>query len=488
MADNSRRYNLDVCSLISYGIGSSGTSYQCSILEAFNVVIDGTVCNYPSITAEGVGLLSVPAYEERVSDYLDYINIESDITKERLIEDAQDDDPACDNPCQLNPEFLVYRFLTGVRVVDIGDTYGVAQYRAYPVGDDPNLYSWQESPTFLNVDLLKTYIFDVRDYYDYAEYCVVSRAVSLPSLVPSTTYSVPDVTVFLEPLAAGSSGPMEYKTGFVRANVVSTGLPLSGVEKVQVNFIGGAEASGDATGYALLKCQTAGSGSFNEIFNIDDTDYSPQSGGFLMQAADVVCYHLQTIVPTCGSCACTCIDLTTVDGQSLTNPTINLSACCVDITCSKPPLTISVKTEQTTDSTNKAGTSCIQNGRFLFNNLTGATAVAVGQTLEVELCARITFLNHGTGSAEILCSPLSTSLFSSVVNHTQANAQPRIGTINIQHGDCLCYRLTTNVAAEAGAEATSSFCINDLDATYGIAPVIGLPKGDSMYQAPVALT
>ena len=484
MADNSRKYNLEVSSLISYGIGATGATYQCSVLQAFSVNIDGSTCNYPAINTEQLGLLSVPAYEERVSDYLEYINIESDITKQRLIEEAQDNEPECDNPCALNPDFLVYRFLEGVRVVNIGTVRGVAQYRAYEVGADPSGATWQENGTFLNLDITKTYIFDVRDYFEYAEYCLVSRAISLPALVPSTTYTPPQVTVYLDEVNAGSSGTLDYETGFVCATVVGSGAPLSGVQRVQINFNGVAEASGDATTFAELKCQTAGSGAYNSIYRIDNTDLSPQTGSFIMNAADKVCYQLQTLVPTCGSCACTCIDLTSVNGLSVTIPTINIGACCVDITCSKFPLTVAVETEQSSSSS--TSTSCIQNGRFLFNNLTGATAVAVGQSIDVELCARVSVTNLGTGSATLYCKPNGTSTFQTLITHTQANSQPRIGTITVRHGDCLCYRLTTGVA-QAGATATSEFCINDLDATYGIAPVIGLPKSDSISQSAPAV-
>lgn len=484
MADNSRRYNLDVCSLISYGIGSTGTSYQCSVLEAFSVDIDGTVCNYPAVTVDALGELSVPAYEERVSDYLDYINIESDITKQRLIDESQDSNPYCDDPCGLNPDFLVYRFLDGVRVIDIGTPVGVAQYRAYEVGADPSGATWQESGTFFGLDLTKTYIFEIRDYYEYAEYCLVSRAISLPSLVPSTTYSPPPVTVFLAPLTVGSSGPMNYKTGFIRANVVSTGLPLSGVEKVSVSFTGVANASGDATTCASIFCQTAGSGTFVKIFDMDNTDLSPQTDSVLIQAADVVCYHLQTIVPTNGSCACTCVDLTSVNGLSVTVPTINLGACCVDITCGIAPLNVTVSTVRTSDYSDV--TSCNQNGNFLFNGAVAASMIPSGQVMDLDLCARISVTNSGTGSAILYCKPNGSSTFQLLKSHTQANSQPYTGTVNVRNGDCLCYKLTTNVAT-AGATATSEFAIVDSDATYGINPIIGTPNDDSISQAAAAV-
>ena len=483
MADNSRKYNLDVSSLISYGIGATGDTYQCSVLQAFSVNIDGSTCNYPAINTEQLGLLSVPAYEERVSDYLDYINIESDITKQRLIEEAQANEPFCDNPCGLNSNFLVYRFLEGVRVVDIGTVRGVAQYRAYEVGADPSGATWQNTGTFLNLDITKTYIFEVRDYFEYAEYCLVSRAISLPALVPSTTYTPPQVTVFLTGVASGNYGNLTYETGVVCSQIVSSGLPLSGVQRVQVNYKIAAEASGDATSCTELFCKTP-STSWTKFRELKNTSLSPVSDSFIMNAGDCVCYLMNALVPTCGSCACTCMDLTSVNGLSVTIPTINIGACCADITCSKFPLTVAVSTAQTTDSVTT--TTCTQNGEFLFNGSNVATAIVAGQTISMDLCARISVTNLGTGSATLYCKPNGGATFQTLITHTQGNTQPLNGSVTVRSGDALCYRLTTGVA-NAGATSTSEFCISDLDATYGIAPVIGLPKGDSISQATAAV-
>ena len=73
MVENSRRYNLDVCSLSSYGIGVSANTYQCSVLESFSIIRSGITCSYPEISTSILPNLNRLDYENRVCDYLEYI-------------------------------------------------------------------------------------------------------------------------------------------------------------------------------------------------------------------------------------------------------------------------------------------------------------------------------------------------------------------------------------------------------------------------------
>ena len=57
MADNARRYNLSLGNIISYGIGVSGSTEECSILVPFSVNLGGCTYNYPGITTEQLGLI-----------------------------------------------------------------------------------------------------------------------------------------------------------------------------------------------------------------------------------------------------------------------------------------------------------------------------------------------------------------------------------------------------------------------------------------------
>ena len=296
MESNARRYNLDVSSLISHGIGSTGTSYQCSILQAFVVDCGTTTVSYPAITTEDLQYMPQVQFNRRISDYLDYINIESEFIKEAIITGATFFDPDCEFVCQLNPEFLVYRFLDGVRVVDIGSVYGTAEYKMYQVGEDPESVSWQTNGTFLGINLNYTYVFEVRDFWNGEEFCKVSRTVSIPTLVQSTTFTAQPKNVYLLEVACGGSGSLNFNVG--RVCVVPT---LVDDEKVQVNFTLAAETIGDGYSCAQLTCKPNGCAVFINHCCVTDSGVSPRTGSFTICAGDSMCFTIQAQSPTAGS-------------------------------------------------------------------------------------------------------------------------------------------------------------------------------------------
>ena len=83
-----RKYILNSSSVVSYGLGTStGTTTQCSLLNSFTVTgdtIPRTTCTYPLITVEQLETLSDIDYDNRVIDYLDYLDIESIVMKNML--------------------------------------------------------------------------------------------------------------------------------------------------------------------------------------------------------------------------------------------------------------------------------------------------------------------------------------------------------------------------------------------------------------------
>ena len=467
MKDNARKYNLNVGSIISHGISACTTVQQCSILNAFAVQCENVTISYATITTEQLSVLPNLQYDRRVLDYLEYVNIENETTKQILLTGATYYDPNCENLCKLNEEFLVYVFLDGVRVVDIGMTYGEAQYKVYPEGADPSLYSWQTNGTFLGIDMNDIYVFEIRDYWNSTTHCTVQKTISLPTLVPSTTVVPQPKLVYIDEISVGTVGSLSFNIGCMGIDSI-----LINNEKISVGYEIGVDTIGDGFSCVELTCKPAGCGSFLSYCCLINTGTSPKSGSFTLCAGDTMCYNSSVNAPTPGSCGYSYFNLTGVNGLGTTIPTIDLGRCDECVVNSIAPINVTVSTSGTTDAS--TSTTCVQNGCFVFTPL-----VPAGQNITLDLSGSTTKIVDGTSSLQIWCNSTK------IIDHTHLNPQPYLGSVNINNGDELNYVINTSVNS-AGSSATSSFNICNTTGSFGVNPIIGSPSGDTITQTVTA--
>lgn len=469
MKYNARKYCLNISKIISHGISACTTTYQCSPLDEFSVNIDNVTCNYPNITIDDLKLLSIPAYEKRVNDYLIHLNIEDSTLRNELITGSTYYDPNCDNVCTLNSDFLVYRFLSGVRVVNIGKPMGNAEYKAYPLGDDPNNYNWQQSATFLNLNLSETYVFEIRDILNSEEICKVQKTILLSTLAQSTTFTPKDKLIFIDEITNDSSGDIHYSTG----NIV-VDPQLINNEIVLVDYSLYADASGAATSSAELFCKPAGSNTYLSYCSITNVETNG-SGTFTLSEGDDMCYNLTTIVPNAGSCGCACFTIDSVNGGGTTIPSIDQSRCCVTTDASIPRtnLTVSVSSGVTTNpnfrTINKVGvfefTPSIPNDNYVTLQLNGEATISPSQI-------------GASASITIKCKPNDGVTYDTIVNFNQNSPQPLSESIIVRYGDSLCYEL--NATSVAGTTSLACFNIIDTFDSYGISSTISSLSGASV--------
>lgn len=209
-----RKYILNVTNFTSHGVGADALTTQYDLTAAFSGVTNtgsGTAYSYLGITVAALGTMSIEAYNQRVTDFLSYSQIDTNTQKNNLLTEAIVEDPSCDlYPCMLNNNFTIYKFLTGVRIINIGSTYGVAEYAVYIV-PPPSPTSttsttipttattttttttatpiaWTTNPTFLNLNPAATYIALVRDNASGEIICITPpKTFIINNLIPSTT-------------------------------------------------------------------------------------------------------------------------------------------------------------------------------------------------------------------------------------------------------------------------------------------------------------
>jgi len=458
MFDNTRKYRLNVGEIMSHGISACTTSNQYNILESFN--IDDR--NYSQLTIDELSKLDKPSYLKRVDDYISYLNIKDNIVRYNLLNNASTYDPNCNLYCKLNSDFLVYRFFNGIRIVNIGETKGEPQYKAYPLDADPSGYTWQTTPTFLNVDLNKSYIFEVRDYYQNREYCKVQRTVSLPLLIQSTTFVPEDKLIYIDEESCGTSSIVRYNNGTIEVNPI-----LTNDEIVTVSYTLFADAMGDAQSCAELYCKPNGESSFINYCCNTSIDGST-SDIFTLRAGDKMCYNLNIILPTAGSCGCACFDINSVSGGGTTSPSIDMSRCCVTRKGSIPRVNISANLVDLTTTYNEntgKKTGCFDFTPSIPQN-ENITLGLSGLTNVIPTANNIT-----KSSIKIKCKGNNNTNYDTILMHNLNDPQPLTDNISINYGDDVLYELS--VTADQGTTVESCLGISDIFSSNGLVPSIG---------------
>lgn len=462
MINNARRYILNVSEVISCGIGTSYENpVECNILNQFTVnydTIPATSCTYPEITTDDLMILSELEYQKRVIDYVDTLKIDSELTKERLLDDASFIEPEC-VLCRLNEEFLVYKFLSGVRVVNIGEVTGVAQYKIYPSDEDGDNFSWQNSPTFLNLDQNEVYIVEVRDFLENVELCKVSTLISMPLLIPSTTLIPQDKVIRIVETSNGETSNVAYSSGCIE--IIP---PLQPREMLRLDYLVNAFVVGGGSSCVQIACKAEDSASFVNYCCITNTDNNlPISTLIPICYGDIVCYNVTSYGETFGSRAEAEYCITAIDGLGTINPSIDETSSSILVQKNIAPVTTIVSFVDNTGNTTL--NRCTVNGKIDFSQ-----PIPEGQCLTIQLSGNNQTVG-GASTTVFSCKPNGTTEYLTYCTISNIDEQPQLPELVACGGDEFCYDITLDVP-NAGNCSSVSLCINELSATLGVVPVI----------------
>lgn len=458
--NSARRYILNVSNVISCGVGTSYTNpVQCNVLNGFCVGDGGSVCVYPEITTEELRSLSVLDYEKRIIDYIDTLKIDSDITKERLINEAFFFEGDCET-CGLNPNFLVYKFLSGVRVINIGNVSGIAQYKLYPNTANPDDYSWQTNPTFLNLNQNEVYNVIVRDVVQNIEVCRVDTIISMSLLMPSTTLIPQDKIIRLNQISVGNTSNVAYETGCIE--IVP---PLQPRETLRLDYIANAYVAGGGASCVQFTCKPEGSSTFVDYRCMtDDNTLYPSTGSIFMSYGDTICYNVTAYGETYGSRSEANYCIASIDGLGTINPTIDSTNYIVEIQKNISPVCTVVGFSNGIG--NATTTRCTYNGVIDFSE-----QIPEGQCLVLELSAVTSVLNNGLSTISFSRRNDSASPYITYCTVSSNDPQPMLPELIAYGNDEFCYDITLDVPL-VGDGAYACMCVNNMIGSLGVVPIL----------------
>ena len=463
----SRKYNLNLKNVISCGIGTyTGDSRQYSLLKPF---VSLSFHSYSGITTEELKSLSISNYNNRVIDFLNNIKIENDIHKTELFSGATYNDSQCsDYFCLLNSDFLIYKFLSGIRIINVGSANGIVEYKVYPYTGDSNNYDWQSNPTFLNLDSNGIYMVVIRDYISDSDIvvCECNKLLSMSHLIPSTTVTLPPTIIGLKEITSDTDNNLRYKTGCVKINPI-----LSEGQKTKIYYTANALLIGGGCSCVVLTCKPYCGNAYNNIVCITDTNSaSPVNGSFIMSYKDTICYNISSCVTQCGSCANANFALTSANGLSTITPIIDSTNYSASTLINTSSLDIVVSINRT-NGINPDLNTCTVCGVFGFT-----PSIQTNQCIMIELSA-ITTTVGGTSNICFYRTHCSNN-FIGIANFDYLQLQPQTNIITMCYCDCLCYEATV-IAPRCGSCSCEIFGINNLTASLGIVPI---PSSTSYFE------
>lgn len=472
MIDNVRKYNLSLTSEMSYGIGVTGGTTIFNLLDGFTTqntlnsldldviyandptnntsnIGDTVTCYYPAINCGELIDLNICEYDKRVRDFLTSINIENGSHRDQLIEDSSYNN-GLGISCGLNPDFLVYIFFSGVRIVNVGKTQGTAEYKAYLFGSDPNSQQWQTNPTYIGLQSEGVYVFEVRDLHNGVELCKVTQTISISNLVQSTTQAPTDIQIYINEVINNRYYDTHYSCGSILGNPA-----LKVGEKIKINYSISSEASGIANSVINICCNST------KICTVNSVGVSPLTGSVIMNVNDTVTYDMINVTPSPGDCACSCFELTSVEGLNSTNPTIDVGRCSVSISDL-------VETSNVVVSVSESSLSATNNnGTIVFN-----PEIPVGKWIDIDFCSAAYACLGATAAVSFCCCAAGSASSTIILNNSQ-RPQPTISNVRMNYGDELFYSISTNVCATQGGSCGSGrFRLFDTTSSSGINAVI----------------
>jgi hypothetical protein len=460
--DNARKYILKISEVISSGISTNYSAIVCrNLMNPFTITCDTdpvTTQTYGTLTCVDLKGISKIDFDRRVIDFLDVQQIESELTKERLFNEASYYDPKY--PLQfnlLNDDFFVYKFLdNGVRIVNAGQANGELQYRVSGTSYDSG---WQNNATFLSLDYNQTYNFQIRDFYNGVELFKKSKIIDMYLLLVSTTPTLAPKTVKLmltgQYAATPACGCASYKTGKV---CVVPNLIVG--ECVTVNLIANAITVGTATeSCVIFRCNST-TQTYCSIINPNEEKLINLSFGH----GDIMCYELRTIYGNLGSEAISNFCLTGADGHRTFQPTIDITNCTVTLTAYNPTKNVIVclGTPTTMIST---PTQCVVCGSIMLSQ-----SIPSGEYLNIGLSGINPVLGDGgTSTTTILCKNYCAA--NHVVVAIFNTPAPTTNTVNMRFGDSIKYCIALN-ASGAGYCSCAELELNTVSGSMGLIPSI----------------
>jgi hypothetical protein len=467
MKDNARKYILKTSEIISCGIG---THYKditcCSLLDSFSVC--GFVCNcnccgcscistnYPEITTNQLSSLSKVGFDKRVIDFLDNYQIEDETTKDCLFNEASYYNPAYyDVHDLLNENFIVYKiFDNGVRIINAGQANGILQYRVTGSTYDSG---WQNSPTFLGLHYNRTYVFEIRDFYNNTEVFKYSKLVSLNYILESTTTTLPTKTIKILQTGTYIAGNTCSKYGCIKLTP-----PLVVGETVSINILANAITSGNGGASYVYFCCNSSLTPFCTI-----SSYQLEKAGLLtFSYGTTLKYKVQTVSGPYNSQTIANFCLVSGNGCGTFVPLIDPTSCSTNLSVYVPPLDIIVGLGTPTTKISTV-TDCVVCGSF-----TASPAIPSGECVDINLLG-INATQGGTTTTYIICQSSGSAQEIPIFT---LNTSPTFPTVTMRSGDIMKYCMLLN-APTAGYCSCAILQINGVDGSMGINPSITTGTG-----------
>ena len=458
--DNARKYNINIGNTMSCGLGTyTKNVIKCNLLNSFSITCDTnpqTVKTYSVLSVNELSDLSKIEYENRVRDFLDYINVQSNILKESLFNEAS----FCviEPYCYLNSNFLVYKFLSGIRIVNAGIASGVLQYKVYPSSDNPDNYVWQTNPTYLNLDQNGIYVVEIRDYVNSIENCKYSKTISMSLLLQSTTTTLTPKTIKL----ATTNNCDAYSAGYIQ---ITPSLSLG--EKISVGFIANALVSGSGTACVKFYRETYNSNCCNinndYCFITNTNSVSPKLGNLMICYGDIIRYSLVVNPTSCGSNSNANFCINSLNGLGTVSPIIDITCCSVTKFKCIPAIDLTISLDKS-NNFNSSLNTCIISGSFNISK-----EIPAGQCATIKL-ATTNRVSGGSSTIIFSCIPhgvCCSQIPICTINNN--NCQPQYPEIIARNCDKLYYCMLLS-APSNGSGACGIIKINNLWGSIGVNP------------------
>jgi hypothetical protein len=461
--DNARKYILRISEVISSGISTNYSAIVCrNLMNSFTITCDTnpvTSQSYVSLTCADLKAMSKIDFDRRVIDFLDTQQIESELTKENLFNEASYYNP--DYPLQhdmLNDDFFAYKFLdNGARIVNAGQANGELQYRVTGTSYDSG---WQSNATFLGLDYSKTYSFQIRDFYNGAELFKKSKIIDMYLLLASTTPTLAPKSVKLvltgQYADAATCGGVSYKTGKV---CVTPNLIVG--ECVTVNLL----ANTTTVGTAAVACVIFRCNSTTQTYCSITNPNEEKSINLSFGQGDVMCYELRTIYGNLGSEAISNFCLTDADGHRTFQPTIDITNCSVTLTAYNPTQNVIICLGTPT-SVVSSPTQCVTCGSIVLSQ-----PLPSGECLDINLFGVNPASGGGTSTTTILCKSGACCVADHVVVDVFNSSSPTTKTVTMRYGDSVKYCIALS-APGAGYCSCAELSLGTVGGSIGLVPSV----------------
>ncbi len=470
---NARKYITNINNIISCGIGTcGGVITQSSMLDTFTVTyptIPETVCIYPTLDTNTLKSISAPEYNKRIVDYVNTLYIDNALSKQLLIDSASFDEPSCDLTCLLNPEFFAYKFLSGMRVVNVGKARGILEYRAFLSTSIPEESAWQTSATFLNLDQEGIYNIEVRDNYMGGELCKYTITISMPLLQSYEKMILSSKIVELKEISYDNL--VSYRSGCVEIT-----SPLLRNESVRLEYTSNVSSTDGGNACVHITCKPNNASSFaNYSCLTNSVGNATINNSIQLNYGDIVCYNTTATNGSYGSSTEANLRIISVNGLGTTLPVLGNVFSSTVTRCSAPLTTVISFGDNVTGKTT---TSCTINGKVKFSN-----PIPPNESVVVGLLGANSTVG-GSSSTLISCK---TSIQPTYVPYCTINntcSQPQYPQITIKSGDSICYDMVLN----GPTSASGQLCIDSIiSSTIGISPIKDSTIGGSSISASISV-